>query len=306
MKKCAFIFPGQGSQHTGMGKDLYESTAIGKEYFDKANTVLGRSLSDICFEGTKEDLTLTSNAQPGIFIVSAIINDLLKEKNIIPSFVAGHSLGELTAYYASGALSFEAALSLIKTRGEAMAKACPSGTSGMAAVIGLSKQDIEACLFPYKKAPVVCANLNCPTQIVISGEKNALGEACSALKEKGGKVIPLPVSGAFHSPLMKSASTHLEAYMKDVMIASPKVPIILNRTGKEETQANALKENIHIQVISSVHWTDTILNLKDKVDSFIEVGPGKVLSGLVKKTDRTINCKSVSSYESLQSYLEEL
>lgn len=305
MKSIAFLFPGQGSQLVGMGKDLVESTEIGKKYFSIADDVLGRSLSTICFEGPKEELTLTSNAQPGIFIISAILTDLLKENNIRPQFVAGHSLGEITAYYASGALSFESALLLIKARGEAMAAACPAGTAGMAAIMGVSREDIETTIAPYKNGPVVCANLNCPSQIVISGEKEALQSACAALKENGGKVIPLPVSGAFHSPLMQSASEKLVTFMETITVSEPACPIILNRTGKPESNPNVLKENIPIQVISSVHWTDSVLYLKDQVSSFIEVGPGKVLSGLVKKTDNTIPCSSVSSVETLKLCIEE-
>lgn len=306
MKKSVFIFPGQGSQSIGMGQDLYESTEIGKRYFDIANSILERNLSDICFNGPKEELTLTSNAQPGLFVVSAILTDLLKAKGITPLFVAGHSLGELTAYYAAGALDFESALKIIKTRGEAMAKACPAGTAGMAAVMGLSKEDIENELLPFKTAPVVCANFNCPTQIVISGEKEALEKAILALKQRGGKVIPLPVSGAFHSPLMNSASKELEQFMTSMSVNSTNTPIILNRTGEPESDATKLKENIPIQVVSSVQWTSSILYLKDKTDIFIEVGAGKVLNGLVKKIDKDIICHSISSLNTLEEVVKEL
>jgi len=304
MTKIACIFPGQGSQTIGMGKDLYNETNLGKSYFDQANEVLGRDLASICFEGPKEDLTLTSNAQPGLFVVSAILIDLLKEQGVSPTFVAGHSLGELTAYYASGALDFATALSIIKARGDAMAKACPVGTAGMAAVMGVSREDIESTIAPYNAAPVVCANLNCPTQIVISGENEALKKAIIDLKANGGKVIPLPVSGAFHSPLMQPASDALTQFMETITVSNASIPIVLNRTAKPETDASALKENIPIQVISSVHWTDTMLFLQNEVDHFIEVGSGKVLTGLLKKTNRDATCKTVSSLETLNTYIK--
>jgi [acyl-carrier-protein] S-malonyltransferase len=306
MTRIACVFPGQGSQKVGMGLDVLEANPNLTSFYDKAAEVLGTDIKTICFEGPKEDLTQTQNAQPGIFITSVVLYELFKASGLKPELVAGHSLGELTAYYASGVYSFEDGISLIRARGNAMAKATPAGVSGMAAVMGLELDVIQKVLEPFAEAPVVPANLNCPGQIVVSGEKTALEDTFPLFKEAGGKVIPLPVSGAFHSPLMAPASEELKSVVESLSFADAEVPIVLNRLAKAESSSEALKENIPIQVISPVRWIESIQEVASQVDVIVEIGPGKVLSGLIKKINPSIKTYSVSSIETLNACVEEL
>lgn len=306
MGSLAFVFPGQGSQKVGMGKDLYEAFPLARKIFDDANRILGRDIASLCFEGAAEELTLTSNAQPAIFIVSAAILAIINEHGIKPSYVAGHSLGEITAYYASGVFDFETALKIIESRGNGMASSVPAGQSGMAAVMGMAVGDIEAALIPFKYRPVVLANLNCPGQIVISGEKDGLNDAIAALKSEGAKVIPLPVSGAFHSPMMAPGSQVLAEFIKPLHLNQGTIPIVLNRTAQPETRADALKANLPLQVISPVRWIETVHHLKDTVTAVIEIGPGKVLTGLIKKTAPELSTVSISDRVSLDEWLNRL
>ena len=248
----------------------------------------------------------TQHAQPGIFLTSVVLYELFKKSGLTPELVAGHSLGELTAYYAAGVYSFEDGVSLIRARGNAMAKATPSGVSGMAAVMGLELDAIEPVLAPFKEAPVVAANLNCPGQIVVSGEKKALEETFPLFKEAGGKVIPLPVSGAFHSPLMNPASEELKSVVEDITFSDAATPIVLNRLASAESKGEALKTNIPIQVISPVRWIESITEVAKQVDVIVEIGPGKVLSGLIKKINPSIQTYSVSSIETLNACVEQL
>jgi len=305
MKKYAIVFPGQGSQKVGMGSDLIQAFPIATEMFQKANRVLGRDLLDICQNGPAEVLTQTENAQPGIFVISSILFSILKEHNIRPTVVAGHSLGELTAYFASGSTSFEDTLTMIKERGTAMAKAYPSEKSAMTAVMGLDLEVIEKIIRPYKQDPVVAANLNCPGQIVISGEKEAIQKASVDLKEAGAKLIPLNVSGAFHSPLMKSASDALKVTVDTIAFNTSTVPIVLNRTAATESEAQDLKANIPIQVISPVRWIETIRNIAPTIDAFIECGPGKVLTGLIRKISPESTIYTINDKESLETFLTQ-
>jgi [acyl-carrier-protein] S-malonyltransferase len=284
MPSIALVFPGQGSQKVGMGQDLYDTYPEATAIFDTANRLLGRDITALCFEGPAELLTLTSNAQPAIFVVSAAILAILQGQGIHPSYVAGHSLGEITAYYAAGVIDLETALKIIEVRGQAMADAVPAGQSGMAAVMGIELDQLNEVIAPFADRPVVAANLNCPGQIVISGEINGLSEANVALKEAGAKVIPLPVSGAFHSPLMQSASVTLGEYVKSIAFKNAEVPIILNRTAQPETRADELRANLPLQVVSPVRWIETVQQLAHTVDMVVEVGPGKVLAGLIRKT----------------------
>jgi len=308
MSSIAFLFPGQGSQKVGMGKDLVETFPEAANIFATADQILGRSISDICFNGPTENLTVTSNAQPAIFVVSAAILSILQSRGIQASHVAGHSLGEITAYYAAGAIDFETALRIIDARGRGMAESVPAGLSGMAAVMGLDVDVITEILKPYTHCPVVIANYNCPGQIVVSGEKTALEQAVSGLKSAGGKVIPLPVSGAFHSPMMVKGAKVLGDFISPIEFRNAAVPIVLNRTAQPETRVDELKSNLPLQVVSPVRWIETVTYLKDTVGAVVEIGPGKVLTGLVKKIApelpvQTIN-DSVSATEWLTSIVE--
>ena len=283
--KRLFIFPGQGSQKVGMGKDLYQAHPKIKALFDQADQVVGKSISTICFDGPEDLLKQTENAQMGIFLVSAALLILLDEKGIKPTLVAGHSLGELTAYYCAGVFSLEQALDVIRVRGQVMAKSYPSEKSAMAAVLGLDAPTLEEALKPFANAPVVGANYNCPGQIVISGERSAFPQAIEALKAKGAKrVIELPVSGAFHSPLMNQASDKFRDYLQDKVFSPAKYPILLNRTAAVTQDAKTLHENLALQVKSPVKWMQGIETIQNDIDEIIEIGPGKVLSGLVRKT----------------------
>ncbi|MFC1751888.1 ACP S-malonyltransferase [Thermoproteota archaeon] len=313
MAKLGFLFPGQGSQKVGMGKDLFTHSKDSRALFERANALLGKPIDHICFEGPKDELTKTENAQPGIFLVSLALLELLKQKGITPDYTAGHSLGELTAYYAAGAFgsdsaSLETALTVISARGEAMAASHPPEDSAMAAVIGLSKEIIEQSLTAFQDYPVVIANCNTPEQTVISGTRTGVEQAGVILKEKGAKIIPLKVSGPFHSPLMKNGAelfskklNELQSGQGSLLIKNAEIPIILNRTAVEEQNSDALFKNLSLQIISQVKWVDTIRYLKDKVDLFIECGPGKVLTGLVKKIDPDAAVVSVSCWEDIES-----
>ncbi len=303
MKKYAIVFPGQGSQKIGMGSDLINNTPLAKERFEIAATILGRNLLDICQNGPAEELTKTENAQPGIFVISSILYSLLKENGIQAQVVAGHSLGELTAYFAANSTTFEDTLKIIKERGLAMANAYPSELSAMTAVMGLSLETIETTIAPFSDIPVVAANINCPGQIVISGKKEGIEKASIALKEAGAKLIPLNVSGAFHSPLMKSASETLKTKIESIEFKTSDTPIVLNRTAENESDSSKLKENIPIQVISPVRWIETIQKIEPTVDAFIECGPGKVLTGLIRKIAPNATIHTINDKESLDAFL---
>jgi len=306
MKKIGIVFPGQGSQKVGMGKDLFNYSETTCDKVQQAQDILNIPLATICIDGPQETLTLTENAQPGLFLISAILFDLLRDHQIYPSIIAGHSLGELSAYYASGSLSFEDTLTLIKERGLAMAQATKPNTTGMAAVLGKSVEEVNQYTTPYQDAPVVIANINCPGQTVISGKKKALNEVIAQIKADGGKVIPLPVSGAFHSPLMSPAKNHLLKTVELLSFSNANYPIILNRTAQPETHHDALKANIPEQVISSVQWTESIQYMTTQCDIIIECGYGKVLTGLIKKIDREFPTISVSDIDSLNMAVSQL
>ncbi len=308
MGKVAFVFPGQGSQSVGMGKSLYEASVVAKEIFDKADEVLGRSISKMCFEGPEEDLKQTINTQPAILVTSIAALEALKEKtDVKPDYVAGHSLGEYGAYYAAGVLDFSTAMKLIDKRAKEMNAAAESTKGAMTAVIGMSK---EAILDTIEKIDgmVSVANYNSPAQIVITGEADAVAKANDALKEAGAKrVIPLPVSGGFHSMLMEEASVKFSEILDDCDIKDAQIPVFTNVDAEPTTAAIRFKAKMTAQIYSSVMWTQTVEKMAaDGVDTIVEIGPGKVLAGLVKKTNPAINVLNVFDEESLNAAVESL
>ncbi len=279
----AYIFPGQGAQFTGMGLDLYENHSLAQELFEKANDILGFSITDIMFEGTAEDLKQTKVTQPAIFLHSVILGKVLGE-NFRPDMVAGHSLGEFSALVANGTLNFEDGLKLVSQRALAMQKACEIKPSTMAAVLGLDDAIVED-ICAGVEGIVVPANYNCPGQLVISGEVDAVNIACEKLKEAGAKrALLLPVGGAFHSPLMEPAREELAAAIEATQFNVPSCPIYQNVTTTAVSNADAIKKNLILQLTAPVKWTQSVQQMvKDGATSFVEVGPGKVLQGLVKK-----------------------
>ncbi len=281
----SYIFPGQGAQFVGMGKDLYESSAVAKELFEKANDILGFRITDIMFDGTAEDLKQTKVTQPAVFLHSVILAKTLD--NFAPDMVAGHSLGELSALVANGTLSFEDGLKLVSKRALAMQKACEMQPSTMAAVLGLEDAQVEE-ICEATEGIVVAANYNCPGQLVISGSVPAVEAACEKMKEAGARrALLLPVGGAFHSPLMKPAEEELAAAIEATTFNKPNCPVYQNVSTTAVTDPNEIKKNLIAQLTAPVKWTQSVQNMiADGATEFIEVGPGKVLQGLVKKIDK--------------------
>ena len=280
----AYVFPGQGAQFVGMGKDLYEQSALAKEYFEKANDILGYRITDLMFDGTPEDLKQTKVTQPAVFLHS-VISALVLGEEFKPDMVAGHSLGEFSALVAAGALTFEDGLKLVYARAMAMQKACESEPSTMAAVLGLRDEEVEEVCESIKDAIVVPANYNCPGQLVISGSIEGIDKACVLLKEKGAKrALKLPVGGAFHSPLMQPASEELQAAINATNFKTPICPVYQNVNAYPQTNPDDIKQNLIAQLTAPVRWTQTVKNMiTDGAVEFIELGPGDVLKGLVKK-----------------------
>lgn len=281
MKKV-YMFPGQGSQFPGMGKDLYESNPVARELFDRADRILGFPITEIMFNGTAEDLKQTKVTQPAIFLHSVILAKCMEDFR--PDMVAGHSLGEFSALAAAGALDFEDGLRLVAIRANAMQKACELVEGTMAAVLGLPEETIEE-VCGQVDGVVIPANYNCDGQIVISGEKTAVEEACAKLKEAGAKrALPLPVGGAFHSPLMQPAAEELAAGIESVSFKVPVCPVYQNVTALPSVDPEEIKKNLLSQLTSPVKWTQSVLNMvQDGAGEFIETGPGKVLQGLLSK-----------------------
>lgn len=287
----AYIFPGQGAQYTGMGLDLFEKYPEAQNLFLKANDILGFEITDIMFEGSAEDLKETKVTQPAIFLHSVAIRTVLKD--FVPDMVAGHSLGEFSALVAAGALDFEDGLKLVSQRALAMQKACEQQPSTMAAVLGLEDAIVEQ-VCNETDGIVVAANYNCPGQLVISGEIDAINLACEKMKEKGAKrALVLPVGGAFHSPLMEPAREELAAAIEDTIFKDPLCPIYQNVTANAVTDSDDIKRNLISQLTAPVKWTQTMEQMiKDGATDFIEVGPGKVLQGLMRKIDRNVSSSS--------------
>ena len=290
----AYIFPGQGAQFSGMGKDLFENSKTAYELFNNANEILGFKISDVMFNGSAEDLKQTSITQPAIFLHSVILA-MSKENEISPAMVAGHSLGEFSALVINKSISFEDGLKLVAIRANAMQKACENNPGTMAAVLGLEDKLVENVCSEVR-GTVVAANYNCPGQLVISGELNAIELACEKLKEVGARrALVLPVGGAFHSPLMEEAKRELENAINETIFSDPICPIYQNVSGLPYSSEIDIKENLISQLTSPVKWTHSINQMvEDGAKEFIEVGPGRVLQGLVRKINGDIYSSSLN------------
>ncbi|RCW49674.1 MULTISPECIES: ACP S-malonyltransferase [unclassified Halanaerobium] len=306
-EKLVFLFSGQGSQYVGMGKELYNKYPSAAEIMDQAVEILDFDIKDLIFNGPEEELNNTKNTQPAIYIVSAMVNKVLAEEGIFPSAAAGHSLGEYSALSAAGVISFIDGLKLVRRRGELMDQADPEGRGTMAAVIGLADEVIKSVLAEIDGICTV-ANYNSPGQVVISGEKKAVKSAEEILKEKGAKkVIPLQVSGAFHSPLMEPAKKELKREIENTNFTEAEIPFIANVTASYLQSGAEIKDALIKQLTNSVRWVETIERFKeDGYETYIEVGPGRVLKGLMRRIDRKLTAYNVEDEKSLKKTLKKL
>lgn len=310
MNKLAFVFPGQGAQTVGMGKDLFDQYDVAKRLFAEADEALGYSIKDMCFEGPADDLKLTANTQPAILTVSVIVNEILKEHGVQPDVAGGHSLGEYSALVAAGVLSFKDAVALVHKRGQYMQEAVPVGEGGMAAIIGLDDEAIAAaCEKATKEAgEVQPVNFNCPGQTVIAGTTHGVEKAVEELKAAGAKkAVVLPVSAPFHSTLMKPAAEKLAAELDKVAIYDAAFPVVSNFTGELETKAEEIKANLVAQADHPVRWIACVKTMQAfGADTFVEAGPGKTLCGFNRRIDRSLKSLNVENLESLQKTLDYL
>lgn len=305
MKRTAFIFPGQGSQYIGMGKDLYENFKVAKEIFEEANDTLQFPISKICFEGPDESLKLTENTQPAILTVSiAALKVFEQEKGIAPELTAGHSLGEYSALIASGALSFRDSVRIVRLRGKFMQEAVPVGEGAMAAVLGMSREEVEKICHDVSLGEVIApANYNCPGQITISGHTRAVERAIEMVKKAGKKAVLLPVSAPFHCPLMKPAAERLANALEDIPVKELNIPVVTNVEAEINRSKERVKPLLVLQVSSPVRWEESMRKMiKEGIERVIEIGPGKVLTGLMKRIDQNIETVNIEDVKSIQMF----
>lgn len=303
MKQAAFIFPGQGSQYVGMGKEFYDNFRVAKEVFEEADDALRFSISSLCFQGPEEALKLTENTQPAVLTASiAALRVLQSEKGIPPHLTAGHSLGEYSALVASGALSFADAVQMVRLRGRFMQEAVPVGEGAMAAILGMEREQIEKLCEEVSSGEVLTpANFNCPGQIVIAGHSKAVERAIERVKQEGKKAVLLPVSAPFHSPLMKPAGERLEKALDGIAVRDLKVPVVTNVEAEINTSKERVKGLLVAQVSSPVRWEESILRMtEDGIEQVFEIGPGKVLSGLMKRINPKVETKNLEDLPTLK------
>ena len=307
MSKLAFVFPGQGAQKVGMGKDFFDNYDVAKKMFKEADEALGYSIMKMCFEGPEEDLKLTANTQPAILTISCIANEILKENGVQPEITGGHSLGEYSALVAAGVLKFQDAVALVHKRGAYMQEAVPVGEGGMAAIIGVERDKIvEVCQSVSAESPVQAVNFNCPGQIVIAGATRGVELAVEELKAAGAKkAVILPVSAPFHSTLMQPAAEKLAVELDKVTLSDARIPVVANVNAKVLTKAEDTKASLVAQAASPVLWEDCVATMKAfGADILLEAGPGKTLCGFNRRIDKTIKSLNVEDVESLEKSLD--
>ena len=303
MKPIAFIFPGQGSQYVGMGKELFENFSVAKKIFEEADDTLHLSISGLCFNGPEEALKLTENTQPALLTTSiATLKVLQAEKGLIPQFTAGHSLGEYSALVGSGALTFAEAVKIVHLRGKFMQEAVPVGEGAMAAVLGMEREQVEKICEEVSYGEVLTpANFNCPGQIVIAGHAKAVERAIERVKKDGKKAVPLPVSAPFHSPLMKPAGERLEKALEEISVSNLRIPVVTNVEAEVNTSKDRVKGLLVAQVSSPVRWEESMRKMIGKgIEQVLEIGPGKVLSGLMKRIDNRIETGNLEDLQTLK------